>query len=267
MREPFFTYYIRSEWQGRTESPSSLGTKFLKTLDALSGIDPLFANWEVIDARAMSSLSLSEARSRIVRIIENNVARDDFGNAAPVYGYHASARISKTRGSRNASVRLDAGGKSVGDTMVEFGEYDVAPDPTLVTYSLFKAALLAINAVWLPAWACAQCYRSGAIQVPIELGGAQAVMLKGPPQIADDPTFPDSAFHIPWLAYLSAPLAAGLKPKPDVQTERTPDGGLLMIATEDRLDPDNLEHRRRARILAEIMIARTGYQPGGTTRV
>ncbi len=36
------------------------------------------------------------------------------------------------------------------------------------------------------------------------------------------------------------------------------DGGLLMTATEERLDPTNPEHLERARILAEIMIARTG---------
>jgi hypothetical protein len=31
-----------------------------------------------------------------------------------------------------------------------------------------------------------------------------------------------------------------------------------MTATEERLDPTNAEHLRRARILAETMIARTG---------
>jgi hypothetical protein len=37
-----------------------------------------------------------------------------------------------------------------------------------------------------------------------------------------------------------------------------PDGGLLMMATEKRLDPENPEHLRRSRLLAETMIARTG---------
>lgn len=250
---------------GAYGSANSIGAKFVNTIDALSSIEPLLANWEIIDARALSSLSLAAARPRIARIIEDNVARDDFDKPFPVYGYHASARISRVRGPRNVSFRLHAGGKLVGDTMLTFGEHDVAPDLTIVTFALFKAALLGINAVWLPGWACAQCYQSGAIQVPMELGGAQALMLKGVPQIAGDPTFPDSAFHIPWLAYLSAPLAAGLKLTPDVRAERTADGGLLMTATEDRLDPTNPEHVRRARTLAEIMIARTS-QPGGTPR-
>ncbi len=259
MKDPFYTYYIRSEWRGRTEAPASVGAKFVRTLDALSSADALLANWEIIDARALSSLSLAAARPRIARIVEDNVARDDFGKPALVYGYHASARTSTVRDPRNVSLRVHAGGRLVGDTMLTFGEHDVAPDLTIVTYALFKAALLAINAVWLPVWACAQCRRSGAVQVPFELGGAQAFMLKGVPQVPGDLTFPDSVFHIPWLAYLSAPLADGLKLTREVQTERTPDGGLLMIAAEERLDPTNPEHVRRVRIIAEIMIARAGY--------
>jgi hypothetical protein len=38
--------------------------------------------------------------------------------------------------------------------------------------------------------------------------------------------------------------------------ERTPDGGLLMSAATERLDPTNPEHVRRARILADTMIAK-----------
>jgi len=262
MEEPFYTYYIRSEWPRRTEEPASVGTKFLKTLDALSSVDPLLANWEIIDARALSSLSPAAARPRIARIIEDNVARDDFDKPAPAYGYHASARLSTVRNPRNVSFGAHAGGKFVGDTMLTFGEHDVAPDLTIVTYALFKAALLAINAVWLPVWACAQCCRSGAIQVPIEIGAARGFMLKGMPQVPSDLTFPDSIFHIPWLAYFSAPLSAGLKVTPEILTERTPDGGLVMSATEDRLDPANPEHLRRARILAETLIACTGYSSG-----
>ena len=73
-----------------------------------------------------------------------------------------------------------------------------------------------------------------------------------------DLTFPYSVFHIPWIAYLSAEYAAGVALPCDILTERTPDGGLLMSATTARLDPDNPEHVRRARIIAETMIARAG---------
>jgi len=59
--------------------------------------------------------------------------------------------------------------------------------------------------------------------------------------------------------YLSVPHAAGLELPPEILTERTPDGGLLMIAAEERLDPTDPEHLSRARILTETMIARIAY--------
>jgi hypothetical protein len=43
-----------------------------------------------------------------------------------------------------------------------------------------------------------------------------------------------------------------------IVTERTPDGGLLMIAAETRLDPQNAEHMKGSRAIAEIMIEHAG---------
>jgi hypothetical protein len=64
-------------------------------------------------------------------------------------------------------------------------------------------------------------------------------------------------FHVPWIIYLSAQRAAGVTVARDILTERAPDGGLLMGATTERLNPMTPEHARRARILAETMIACT----------
>ena len=35
-----------------------------------------------------------------------------------------------------------------------------------MTYPLYKAAVLAINAAWRAPWACAEVFRSGTISVP-----------------------------------------------------------------------------------------------------
>ncbi len=48
-KEPYYDYFIRSEWRGRVETPAAIGTKFLNTLDALSQIDPIFSNWLVAE--------------------------------------------------------------------------------------------------------------------------------------------------------------------------------------------------------------------------
>lgn len=83
------------------------------------------------------------------------------------------------------------------------------------------------------------------------------------PMIPAERTFPRSIFHIPWIAYLSALLAFGIELPSEIRTERMPDGGLLMVATEERLDPDLPEHARRARILVETMIARAATGQAG----
>jgi Immunity protein 52 len=102
-------------------------------------------------------------------------------------------------------------------------------------------------------------FRSCGVWAPIvHPGGSVGYKLERTPMIPSEPTFPESVFHIPWIAYLSAPHAIGVNLSPEIMTERTPDGGLLMSATKERLDPDKPEHVRRARNLAETLIAQTG---------
>lgn len=268
MREPFYCYFIRSGWPERIDTPAAISAKFLKTLDALTGIDPIFSSWEIFDTRNVSSLPLSAARPRMAAIVEDNVARNDFDKPSPLYGgYHANAMAGEFRDPRSVNFRVNDGGRYENGTKLEFGEYDVAPDLTIVTYPLFKAALLAINAIWGAPWACAQAFRCGAIAVAMDLGGLQGSRIESVTQVPIDPTFPQTIFHIPWIAYLSEPLASGLRLSPEILSERTPDGGLLMTACEQRLDPNNPKHARRARIIAETMVACTGYRPRGSMRV
>lgn len=252
MTELSFRYSIRSSVPGHPEEPASLGVKFLDTLDALSRIDSsIFTNWEVIDLPKRASLPLAAARAGIGAIVDDNVARDDLKEPQPQCGYTAVAFTRADR-SREIFLTIKAGGKTRGETWLQAGQHKVFPDPAVVTYPLFRAAMLAINAVWPPSWACANAFRMDYDQAPL---------------FPAAPLFPYSVFHVPWFAYLSAALAPGVTVTAEVEAERTPDGGLLMSATTERLDPTNFEHVRRARTLAETMIACTGYRPGGTTRV
>jgi hypothetical protein len=157
-------------------------------------------------------------------------------------------------------MHLEAGGRDGGSTDLKFGRSLEPTDPTIVTYPLYKAALLAINALWRPRWACAFAFRVDTISVPhAEVApGVVGTRIDSAVAVPLDPTFPYSVFHIPWIAYLSAADAIEVTLPRDILTERTLDGGLLMSATTDRLDPDNPEHVRRVRILADLMIARLG---------
>jgi hypothetical protein len=241
----FFKYSIRSAPPVGPESSNTLGTKFLNALDALNHIDPaIFTNWQIMDFPASASIPLAAARPRIGAIVEANITRDDHGKPSPHYGYSCAAFTDNAAKSRNITLRIKAGGKDKGHISLETGSYKVAPDPSILTYPFFRAVLLAINAIWSPPWNCAQAFRVDYHEVPLFPGA---------------PLFPYSRYHIPWIAYLSGPLAAGVDRTPEILSERTPNGGLLMTATEDRLDPSNPEHLSRARVLADTLIAQTGY--------
>lgn len=256
--KPGYTYHIRSTWKERTDTPAAVGSKFIATLDALTGIDPIFANWEVFDHRNRSSLPLTAARPRIAEIFEKNVALSDFKNPMPNYGYSASAMAGEFKDPRCVIFNVNAGGRFDNRMELQFGDYDALPDLAVVTYPLFRQALLAINAIWHTPWICAQAFQSGTVAVLTDFGGFQGSRIERVASVPSDPAFPYSVFHIPWIAYLERSPLTDAVSLPDIKTEHTPDGGLLMTVTEDRLDPTNPEHARRARILAETLIARTG---------
>jgi hypothetical protein len=121
----------------------------------------------------------------------------------------------------------------------------VPPDPAIVNYPMFKSAMLTMIANWPSPWANGRCY----------------FWAKSPPVAPGEPPFPKSPYGMPWIAYLCAERAADVRPPADLLTERTPDGGLLMIAAETRFDPFDPTHRARSRLLAGIMMAHGG-DPG-----
>jgi immunity protein 52 of polymorphic toxin system len=252
MNTSAFNYTVRLPFAARLASPEWLGSKFLATLDALTQIDSnIFPDWEVGDLPAMKGYPLAAARSRIHEFVSHDVDLDDF-RPDPESGYAAVARTTIDARSRRMTFTVYAWTRGNGNVLLAASEQSVRPDPEIVTYPLFRAALLAINAIWQQSWGCVQAFRMDYNEVPLYSGAA---------------LFPYSCFHIPWIAYLSAPLTAGLELPSEIMTEHTPDGGLLITATENRFDPTNPEHQRRARILAETLIARTGYLPGRGPRV
>jgi hypothetical protein len=242
MNTSCFKYSIRLPFAARPPSPEWLGCKFLATLDVLTQIDSnIFPDWEIGDLPAMKGFPLAVARSRIAEIVRHNTSRDDMGRPEPQSGYTAVAHTTIGARSYRMTVWVDQW-----NVWLRAGDEMVPPAPAIVTYPMFRAVLLAINAIWQQRWACVQAFKVDYDRVPLYPAAAP---------------FPYSRFHIPWIAYLSANLAADLKLPLEIMTERTSDGGLLMSATTDRLDPTNPEHLRRARILAETLIARTGHAP------
>jgi hypothetical protein len=257
-----YRYSVRGSWSGPAdEKPAVTGAKFLKTLDALSGVDPLFSGWQftgcwqIPEEHRSSFVPLAAGRNRIAEIVESGVYIDDFNKPRPEYGYGVHA-VAGARGPRHVAFTVSTSRHSF---QLSFGEHDVASDLSIVAYPLFKSAMLAIGAVWDAQWTCAQAFRNDVVKVPIEFApGVPGFRIDSAIQVPLDPTFPKSIFHAPWIVYLSEEFAAGVTLAGGILAERTPDGGLLMSAATERLDPTNPEHVRRARILADTMIAKAG---------
>jgi hypothetical protein len=223
----------------RRETPAVIGAKFLDSLDALSHIDPLFTDWNVLNRPAWVSLPL--ARTRIAAIIESNVARDRDGQPRPESGYSAIGETNNAILSRIVTLRVQAGGVVMDEMMLQVGDFLFPSDPLIVKYSgLFREAFLATGAIWRPTWATVAVYWMDYWKKPIVPGA---------------PLFPHTFFRIPWIVYPSPEPAMRFPLPSEICTNRMPDGALLLTATEEPFNPTSPEHLRRAPILAEAMIA------------
>ncbi len=238
-----YSYRMNCEWRIKPTPPVALGRRFLRTLDLIAEAAPEIGSWKILTGRKESDVvPIDDARDIIGTLVENYPATiDDI--ADPQYGYNLFGSSLTVLSSRRVSWCAGVGGKFGDDIRFRVGEFDMPSDLDIVTYRLFRAALLATIAQWPSNWANAYAYRSDYDEVSPAPG---------------IPSHPRSRYLIPWLSYLSARLSADFDPPAEILSERTPDGGLLMIATEERLDPTNPEQMRRSRMMAEIMIAHAG---------
>jgi hypothetical protein len=188
-------------------------------------------------------------RRNFTPFVEARVNRDDWGRPDPDEGYGLFA-ISRYHPSSPPdplaiSLSVTAGSTWRNLFSLHAGTSDTNPDPAIVTFPIFKEALLTLLAIWPTPWA----------NVRYSIRG------QDPPTLPGEPVFPYSGYQMPWMAYLCAERAARISLPAAILTERTPDGGLLMVATQERFDPTNRQHMSHSRVLAEIMIAHGGERP------
>ncbi len=240
-----YNYSMLGEWRLEPTTTTVLGQKFLRTLEALMQAAPEIGEFRVADLEDLHtarSFSIDEARARIPQFVEAGMIHFD-GDPQPHEGYLMHAVNMSPRSPKVVSWTACVGGEFGTRLEFEVGSLMIPSDLDIVTYPLFRAALLTTIAEWPSNWVNSCAYRKQYHEAPTAPGV---------------PAHPYTRFHLPWLSYLSDPLAAGLRPPAEILTERTPDGGLLMIAAEERLDPSNPDHMRRSRIMADIMVERAG---------
>jgi hypothetical protein len=227
----FVGYVIQSYWGPRREAPAQLGSRFWRMLQSLGGVNPAFSSWKFIGTDRFRPLPLGPG-NELTRLIADGVATADDGDPTPVYGYHFGA-----------SARADP--KAVITLLVHAGSYPPSPpyfantaglqtqplnehNAALVTMPIFKAALIAIAEAWDATWCGA--YPSDII-----------------------PLWPDRIavgrpmFNMAWITYLSPRFAPMVTPPRSAIVEYTPQGGIIMTATEQQFDVNNPAHIAAAR--------------------
>ena len=145
-------YYIRASWEGRAETPDELAPRFLRMMDAFAQIDPVFARWT---CGAKRRKNLEMVRDRYASEIAAGIELDDWGEPTPVCGYWFGAITRDTPRNRSFAVLCNAGAtlKSAFPNHVKFSTSSLAdpqPDADVISYRVFRPALLAIVDAWEP---------------------------------------------------------------------------------------------------------------------
>ena len=251
------TFHICSVWGDDRLAPDDIGKRVLQTLQRLEPLAPVMRNWAFLDRRSARGIPLARASSRMTALVESNVIRDDAGEPTEVVGYRIHAygwEVPETWDARTVRIDFHAGSKwsseidfQIGDVPFP-GDIPLPTDFSVVTYPVFKGALEAFAAVWPLPWALAHAFDLETR--PIDAASGNGVRR--------------SPFEGAWIAYLSAPLADGLAVPPEIASERTPGGGLVLTALGEPVDRTKPDDMRRSRLLERIMLERVGVQ--GTNR-
>jgi hypothetical protein len=224
-------YYIRGSWEGRAETPDELASRFLRMIDAFKEIDPVFSLW-TCGARRPTKFEM--VRDRYAEEIAAGLARSDWGEPTPVYGYWFGIRTRDTPDDCTFVIRCNAGGTVKESfpnavTLETSSLANLEPDPAVVSHRVFRSALLAIVDAW----------------DPVRVGAYSRKLI----QLNDSA----SDFPAAWIQYLSPWLAQKITPPSTVLVEYLPNGGLLMSATTETFDVDNPAHLSAARDMAAAM--------------
>jgi hypothetical protein len=225
-------YMIRASWGPRVETPEAIAARFLACMDRLKQIHPAYDNW-IYNLQGKPG-KFDALRETLGAAIAVGVARSDDGSKpTPIYGYWANVVNSMKFGPRTLSVTFKAGawlnsGHFCNSAEIETGDR-VVPDPTIIAYPAFKAALLAL------AESCDATYCSAYPMQLMDFWGK------------------NRALRIAWMSYVSPRFAPLISPPPSALVERTARGGLLMAATDETFSTGNPAHLAVARdILAAL---------------
>jgi hypothetical protein len=217
-------YDIDAWWGPRREAPKSIAERFLNLVDRLTAIDPVFGNW--IYSLDEAPVRLDTLRDEMEAAVERHVSRADNGNPVPVNGYSVAVVNSLRSESQRIRVHVRAGSSYLAPYLTNYVDIGtsskVAADPALVTYPIFRTALLALAETFETTW-CAAYPRD--IMIHWKTG----------------------FFRLGWMSYVSPRFAPLVTPPATAIVEYRPNGALFMAATDETFVTSNPQHMAVAR--------------------
>jgi len=253
-----YSWSMQSAASGGAEEPSTIGEKYVRTLDALSRIDAVLTGWTIWrsdcsldellawaeegaqEPAPVKPVPLEQARRDMTSLVEANVRRDDWNEPQPDEGYSLVSNNRYNLTARNVCVSVTAGSEyNQNKWSVTFGDLgSTPPDPSIMSFPITNGIFRTMTSTWPTPWATLSGIAVGREEAPGVIGTTSVVT---------------SRHDITWMGYLSARIAPGFEPPSDLISERTADSGILMMSAPERPDPANADQMRRSDLLTSIM--------------
>ena len=238
----YHSYWMQADWGSREETPTALAARFLRTIDALRGLNPLLDVWSWGDYHEIGETEgkggaypLDEIRPHMAAAVARNMG--DFGEDGPDphpdCGYVLMSQADRTAPGSLVSLSGSAGARPEGKpglSVVPFTnrmsfKVGPEPDPSLTTYAFWRAALLLLAETWEATW------------------------VEAAPDDMSEHWGTNRAFRATWMCTVSPRFAPLVTPPFGIIAEHRPDGGLFMAATDEMFRTADPRHLAAARAI------------------
>lgn len=216
-------FCLNAFWHNRPDDLSSIAPGLQQYVERLSSITPALASWRYGEGKRRQCLTQED----FVRYLQRNVIEHDDGTPDVRNGYHFFARTCDNRDPFKFSGDVGRIYEWPFANSLHFrSDSDGPSDPRIVTYPLMKQVVGATVSTWKP-----------------DICTVFSTDLL--------PGLKEGRWHSAWMTYVPPSEAGGIDLVGVPFSEWTPDGGLLLSATDQTFDAANPDHVAGARRLHE----------------
>jgi hypothetical protein len=221
--------HVEAYWRPRVESTHDCAVRLARMLERLAKVHSAFSHWnrQAYSRAAANNLAwgMPPDIDELTTVFERGRQFKDRPRVPwPEMGYSVSA-WNGIEGPYGTTLRIRPGGftpsRSFPNT-VDLKVSRAGPDNTdLISTATLKPALLSVATAWEPDYA---------VVVPWTYW-PHAFGDRGYPQLRSG-----------WMTYLAPKYAVRVVPPPAAIVEPVPNGGMLLLATEEQFDMENPQH-------------------------